>query len=93
MDLSDRDGVCLRGAVALSPSRRFEIRLEGKAAQLGTPRPEGTASLKFTLESQGRRASLETGVEDYPLASAVATGRGVPGAHFRLGLSCSARAP
>jgi len=93
IELSDRGGVCFRGAVGLSPSRQFEIRLEGKAAQLGTPCPEGTASLKFTLEAQGRRASLETGVEDYPLASSVATGRGEPGAHFRLGLSCSARVP
>ena len=45
--------------------------------------------MKLALEEGGRRAALQTGLDDYPLESLAAGPAPALAGHFRLSLSCS----
>jgi len=89
VDSSDHDGVGVLGGLTLKPSSRLRIGVEAKGKRLGTPCPTGSMSMKLALEEGGRRAALQTGLDDYPLESLAAGPAPALAGHFRLSLSCS----
>jgi hypothetical protein len=93
VDCADHGGVGVEGGVALRPSSRLRIGLEAKAHQLGTPCPTGSMNVKLAVEGGGRRAALQTGIENCPLGNPASGQTEMLAAHFRLSLSCSLRCP
>jgi hypothetical protein len=93
VNLSDHDGIGVRGTLSLRPSSRIRIGMEAKGNHLGTSCPGGSMIMMLAIDEGGRRAALRTGVEDFPLASSAQSSAAALAAHFKLSLSCAVRYP
>jgi hypothetical protein len=88
--VSDHEGVNLFGRLNVMPSARFRLGVEAKGRRLCAQEPAGSMIMKLVVQGAERSASLETGLEDFPLNGDIS----LPVAEFlRMKLSCSVVLP
>ena len=87
VSLSGQEGARVLGALSLKPSSRLRILAAAGANRLAAASPVGSMSMKVSFERGEQRAAVQTGFEDFPLASK----DGGFAKHFRLSLSCTIR--